>query len=172
MSANTTKAKDKQRGVEIERKFLVKNDAWQKLGTPVYYCQGYLNDAKERTVRVRIAGDKAFLTIKGANVGAVRSEFEYEIPVAEARHMLENLALRPLIEKTRTVIQDHDHVWEVDAFMGENAGLVVAEIELADEFEAFERPEWLGEEVTGDARYYNSSLVRHPYCQWKDVAAN
>lgn len=151
---------------EIERKFLVIGDTWKVLGTPKVFRQGYLNDEKERTVRVRIAGDKGFLTIKGKNTGAVRAEFEYEIPVEDASKMLENLALRPLIEKTRTVIDYRGHTWEVDEFTGENAGLVVAEIELTQENEIFDKPDWIGEEVTGDARYYNSSLITHPFSKW------
>ncbi|MDO4938328.1 MAG: CYTH domain-containing protein, partial [Sutterellaceae bacterium] len=149
----------KNKGLEIERKFLVTGNAWKALGTPTVFRQGYLNDEKERTVRVRVAGDKGFLTIKGKNTGAVRAEFEYEIPVEDAVKMLETMALRPLIEKTRTVIVYGGHTWEVDEFMGDNAGLVVAEIELTDENEVFDKPDWIGEEVTGDARYYNSSLV-------------
>lgn len=152
---------------EIERKFLVTGSEWKALGSPVVYCQGYLNSSPQRTVRVRIAGDHAFLTIKGPNKGAVRSEFEYPLPVEDARAMLEELAEKPIIEKTRTIVHWQDHIWEVDEFAGVNAGLVVAEIELTDEAQAFVKPSWVGKEVTGDARYYNSSLVSHPYSSWK-----
>ena len=156
----------KNKGIEIERKFLVTGTAWKALGTSTVFRQGYLNDEKERTVRVRVAGDKGFLTIKGKNTGAVRTEFEYEIPVEDALKMLETMALRPLIEKTRTVIVCGGHIWEVDEFMGDNAGLVVAEIELTDENEVFDKPDWIGDEVTGDTRYYNSNLVIHPFSKW------
>ena len=152
---------------EIERKFLVTGSDWKALGSPVVYCQGYLNSSPQRTVRVRIAGDHAFLTIKGPNKGAVRSEFEYPLPVEDARAMLEELAEKPIIEKTRTIVHWQDHIWEVDEFAGVNAGLVVAEIELTDEAQAFVKPSWVGKEVTGDARYYNSNLVSHPYSSWK-----
>ena len=152
---------------EIERKFLVNGTEWKTLGTPTVYCQGYLNSSPQRTVRVRIAGDHAYLTIKGPNKGAARSEFEYPIPVEDARAMLEELAEKPIIEKTRTVIFWQGNIWEVDEFAGVNAGLVVAEIELTDEAQAFVKPSWVGKEVTGDARYCNSSLVSHPYSSWK-----
>ena len=152
---------------EIERKFLVNGTEWKTLGTPTVYCQGYLNSSPQRTVRVRIAGDHAYLTIKGPNKGAARSEFEYPIPVEDARAMLEELAEKPIIEKTRTVIFWQGNIWEVDEFAGVNAGLVVAEIELTDEAQAFVKPSWAGKEVTGDARYYNSSLVAPPYSSWK-----
>lgn len=151
---------------EIERKFLVIGNAWKSLGHSTVLRQGYLNDEKERTVRVRVAGDKGFLTVKGKNTGAVRAEFEYEIPVSDALAMLETMALRPLIEKTRSVIEYAGHTWEVDEFTGDNAGLVVAEIELTDENEVFEKPDWIGDEVTGDARYFNSSLISRPFTKW------
>jgi CYTH domain-containing protein len=150
--------------LEIERKFLVRGDAWRAVpGT--YICQGYLNRDKQRTVRVRIAGEAAWLTIKGASSGAVRAEFEYPIPVEDARQLLP-LCEPPLIEKNRHVVQFGGFAWEVDEFLGENLGLVVAEIELASEDQAFDRPEWVGEEVTQDARYFNSSLVLRPYKNW------
>ena len=119
MTANDTKNAASPRGKEIERKFLVCGQSWRSLGTPVYYCQGYLSSNPARTVRVRIAGNKAFLTVKGANKGAVRTEYEYEIPVEDARVMLETLCERPLIEKTRTKIAYGRRIWEVDAFAGE-----------------------------------------------------
>lgn len=150
--------------VEIERKFLVTGTAWQQV-PGVVYRQGYLNRDKARTVRVRVAGDAAFLTIKGQSVGATRAEFEYPIPLADAQALLA-LSDGPLIEKTRHVLTVDGTVWEVDVFAGDNAGLVVAEVELASEDQAFARPDWLGVEVTQDARYFNSNLAQHPYSRW------
>ena len=158
------------RGKEIERKFLVRGEAWRALGTPVPYCQGYLNSSPGRTVRVRIAGSAAFLTIKGPNRGAVRTEYEYPIPVEDARVMLETLCERPLIEKTRTRIAHAGRIWEVDEFSGENEGLVVAEVELEDENGPHEKGDSLLKHVTGDPRYYNSSLIAHPYAHWRRQA--
>jgi len=157
-------------GVEIERKFLVDGDAWRTLGQATLLRQGYLSTDAARTVRVRIDGERAFLTIKGKSVGASRGEWEYPIPVNEAGELLDGLCQQPLVEKVRRRIAIGPHTWEVDEFLGVNAGLVVAEIELASEDEAFEKPDWLGREVTGDARYFNSNLIRQPYSQWKDPA--
>lgn len=157
-------------GVEIERKFLVDGDAWRTLGAATLLRQGYLSADPARTVRVRIDGERAFLTIKGKSVGAARGEWEYPIPVAEAAELLDGLCQQPLVEKVRRRIAVGPHTWEVDEFLGANAGLVVAEIELASEDEAFDKPGWIGREVTGDARYFNSNLIRHPYSQWKDSA--
>jgi adenylate cyclase len=154
-------------GVEIERKFLLKGDAWRTLETPVLLRQGYLSLDPARTVRVRIEGASGTMTIKGKNAGATRGEWEYPIPVADAAELLDKLCQCPLIEKYRRRIAYQGHTWEVDEFLGENAGLLVAEIELASEDEAFDKPDWIGEEVTGDARYYNSSLIRTPYSLWK-----
>jgi adenylate cyclase len=154
-------------GVEIERKFLLKGNAWRALAQPVLLRQGYLSLDPARTVRVRIEGAAGTLTIKGKNAGATRGEWEYPVPVLEAAELLDNLCQRPLIEKYRRRIEYKGHTWEVDEFLGENAGLAVAEIELAREDEAFDKPDWIGEEVTGDARYYNSSLIRTPYSLWK-----
>lgn len=163
---------------EIERKFLVIRDRWQAFvtsespeGTP--YCQGYIATATPgQSVRVRIAGACGFLTIKGPVQGAqglTRSEFEYPIPVGDAQEMLETLCDRPFISKIRYTFSCGDNVWEVDEFQEENKGLMVAEVELASEEQCFERPEWLGEEVSGDARYYNSSLVQRPYATWNSA---
>ena len=154
-------------GKEIERKFLVKGEAWKSLAKGRHYRQGYLNSAKERTVRIRTIDDKAFLTVKGPTVGVTRPEFEYPIPFEDCTAMLDLLAEKPIIEKTRYKIPMGNHVWEVDEFFGVNAGLVVAEIELGAEDEAFEKPEWIGEEVSGDPRYFNSNLVKNPYTTWK-----
>jgi len=157
-------------GVEIERKFLVDGDAWRTLGEATLLRQGYLSLEPTRTVRVRIDGERAFLTIKGKSVGASRGEWEYPIPVPDAAELLDGLCQQPLVEKVRHRIAIGAHTWEVDEFLGANAGLVVAEIELASEAETFEKPDWIGREVTGDARYFNSNLIRQPYSQWKDLA--
>jgi len=153
-------------GVEIERKFLLQGDAWRGLGQAVLLRQGYLSSARERVVRVRIEGEQAMLTIKGANVGATRGEWEYPIPLADAVELLDGLCEQPLIEKYRHRIEHAGMVWEVDEFLGVNAGLLVAEIELASEDQPFEKPEWIGAEVSGDARYYNANLIRHPFSHW------
>ncbi|MGK5064339.1 CYTH domain-containing protein [Janthinobacterium sp. LB3P112] len=153
-------------GIEIERKFLLAGDAWRGLGQPVLLRQGYLSSARERVVRVRIEGEQAMLTIKGANVGATRGEWEYPIPLADAAELLDGLCEQPLIEKYRHRIEHAGMVWEVDEFLGANAGLVVAEIELASEDQPFDKPDWIGAEVSGDARYYNANLIRHPFSQW------
>ncbi|MBP7462657.1 MAG: CYTH domain-containing protein [Candidatus Delongbacteria bacterium] len=153
-------------GKEIERKFLVKSDAWKSLATGTYYRQGYLSTIKERVVRVRTIGDKGFLTIKGITVGVTRSEFEYEIPVEEANLMLDNLCEKPIIEKLRAKIKLDGLVWEVDEFHGENQGLVVAEVELQDENQKLTLPDWIGPEVSGDPRYFNSNLILRPYTHW------
>jgi CYTH domain-containing protein len=152
---------------EIERKFLVKGDAWRALAKGTTYRQGYLNSAKERTVRVRTAEDKAFLTIKGLTLGATRAEYEYAIPFDEGKAMLDALAEKPLIEKKRYKIPAGDLTWEIDEFLGDNAGLIVAEVELKSEDQAFDRPAWLGDEVTGDTRYYNANLIKKPFTGWR-----
>ena len=151
--------------LEIERKFLVKEGAWRnEKGTK--YRQGYLNSTKERTVRVRIIDDKGYLTVKGISRGAVRVEYEYEIPGAEAKAMLNDLCEKPLIEKMRYKIEFKGLVWEVDEFFGENQGLIVAEVELESEDQTFTKPEWVGEEVTNDSKYFNANLIHHPYSRW------
>jgi adenylate cyclase len=153
-------------GQEIERKFLVRGDAWREGATGTAYRQGFLSTVPERTVRVRIAGSRGTLTIKGRTVGARRVEYEYPIPLDDAEHMLTELCERPLIEKVRYRLAVGAHTWEIDVFEGDNAGLVVAEIELEREEEPFEKPAWLGEEVTHDARYFNANLVKAPYTTW------
>lgn len=153
-------------GIEIERKFLLKNEVWRDLAEGVYYRQGYLNSAMERTVRVRTINEKGFLTIKGVADGATRLEFEYEIPKDECNIMLDDLAEKPVIEKNRYKVDYKGLVWEIDEFFGENRGLIVAELELESEDQKFEIPEWVGEEVTGDPRYFNSNLINHPYTKW------
>lgn len=149
---------------EIERKFLVQGTDWQT-ATGQRICQGYLNRDKHRTVRVRITGEQAFLTVKGISKGASRAEFEYAIPLADAEALLA-LCDGPLIEKIRHQVQHAGLTWEVDEFLGENAGLVVAEVELESEDQAFELPSWVSDEVTTDARYFNSSLATLPYSRW------
>ena len=151
---------------EIERKFLVKGESWKALAQGTTYRQGYLNSVKERTVRIRTVGDKAFLTIKGLTVGATRTEYEYEIPMADCNAMLDALAERPLIEKKRYKVDFGGLTWEIDEFFGENAGLIVAEVELKTEDQAFKKPDWIGEEVTRDPRYFNANLIKHPYSKW------
>ncbi|MEL7036148.1 MAG: CYTH domain-containing protein [Cyanobacteria bacterium J06592_8] len=155
-------------GTEIERKFLVKDDRWRSLAEGKLYCQGYISSQKGRTVRVRIIGDQGYLTIKGPAVNQVRPEFEYEIPVKDAEEMLQTLCDRPLIEKKRHKIPLGDLIWEVDEFFGENQGLILAEVELTDVNQTIEIPDWIGEDVSDDSRYYNANLVKNPYCEWEE----
>jgi CYTH domain-containing protein len=150
---------------EIERKFLVRDESWQDGSPGVRIAQGYLCADRHRTVRVRIAGETGFLTIKGPTEGIRRAEFEYEIPAEEAWSLLA-LCLPGVIDKTRYRIHYGAHVWEVDVFHGDNAGLVVAEVELADESISPELPNWLGAEVSSDPRYFNSQLAVMPYKRW------
>ena len=130
--------------------------------------QGYMVDGELASVRVRVQGDQAFLNIKSATLGVWRREFDYPISLGDAEEMLEHLCAGPLIEKTRYHVTHAGHTWEVDVFEGDNAGLVVAEIELDSEDEVFEKPVWAGDEVSHDPRYYNVCLVKHPYREWKD----
>ena len=150
---------------EIERKFLVK-DSWQPQSAGIKIAQGYLSTVPERTVRVRIKGNRGYLTIKGKNQGISRAEYEYEIPRQDAEEMLQ-LAEQPILVKTRYLEQQGEFTWEVDVFAGENQGLVVAEIELPAEDAEFSRPAWLGQEVSGDVRYYNANLIKCPFSLWK-----
>ena len=158
-------------GVEIERKFLVVDDRWRDSASPgERYRQGYLSSDPGSSVRVRTSADRAWLNIKGviesAVEGIARREYEYEIPVTDAHEILEALCPGPLVEKTRFVVDHEGHRWEVDVFEGDNAGLVVAEIELSSVEEEFVRPAWVGDDVTGDIRYYNQRLAEHPYSRW------
>ena len=153
-------------GVEIERKFLLAGDGWRALGEPVLLRQGYLSSNPERTVRVRVEGGQGTMTIKGKSVGATRGEWEYPIPLADANELLNRLCEQPIIEKYRRRIPFAGKVWEVDEFLGANHGLVVAEVELDAEGQQFDKPEWIGAEVTDDPRYFNSSLIRNPYSTW------
>jgi adenylate cyclase len=153
-------------GLEIERKFLVIGTAWQTLAAGALTRQGYLSSAAERTVRVRIAGDQGFLTVKGKSRGLSRAEFEYAIPVEDAAAMLDGLCEKPLIEKTRYRVPFGAHTWEVDEFHGANAGLVVAEVELASADDEPALPPWVGQEVSLDPRYFNANLVKRPFTTW------
>ncbi|NLR58631.1 CYTH domain-containing protein [Chitinophaga polysaccharea] len=154
-------------GQEIERKFLVNAAQWQQAEKPVgeRYRQGYLLLDPHKTIRVRLTPTKGFLTIKGKSTGATRAEFEYEIPMEEASALLDQFAIAEL-SKIRYTLTYQDKVWEIDEFLGDNAGLIVAEIELESEDESFERPAWVTEEVTTDARYYNANLTTRPYNRW------
>ncbi|MBR5392583.1 MAG: CYTH domain-containing protein [Prevotella sp.] len=153
---------------EIERKFLVKGDFKSEVFKSTRITQGYLSSVPERTVRVRVKGDKGFITIKGIGneSGASRFEWEKEIPVDEVRELLK-ICEPGVIDKTRYLVKNGDFTFEVDEFYGDNDGLTVAEIELPDEQAQFNRPAWLGEEVTGDVRFYNSMLMKNPYKNWK-----
>lgn len=154
-------------GMEIERKFLVINDHWRAAADAGMECiQGYFTTNNQCSIRVRLSGDQANLNIKSATLGITRAEYDYPISAGDAREMLDHLCTKPLIEKTRYHVRHGRHLWEVDVFSGANAGLVVAEIELAHRDEQFIRPDWVGAEVSDDPRYYNVCLVRHPYSNW------
>lgn len=153
-------------GLEIERKFLIKNDNWKSyIKEEVQIKQGYLNSEKERTVRVRIYNDKGVITVKGKNNNLTRKEFEYTIPLDDALQMLQ-LAEKPIIEKTRYIIYNNKNTWEIDVFDGINKGLIIAEIELESEFQEIDIPDWIGKEVSTDPKYYNASLISNPYNNW------
>jgi adenylate cyclase len=157
--------------IEIERKFLVSGDQWRtdESGIElqgVAFRQGYLPAVGGTTVRVRLQGKAAKLTIKGKTEGISRLEYEYDIPTEDAHEMLDQLCQKPLIEKTRYCRKEHDMLWEIDVFEGENAGLIVAEVELGCEQQALSLPDWVGQEVSGDDRYYNVNLVANPYQKW------
>lgn len=163
--------------IEIERKFLVKNDSWREGAQGQKYMQGYMSRGEVATVRVRITEKGAFLTIKGkpavqdSTISAAKLEFEYPVPIADAREMLNLLCQGPIIEKTRYCIEHNGMTWEVDEFYGKNAGLVMAEVELETEDQDIIPPTWIGREVTSDKRYYNASLSEHSYSEWKDGEA-
>jgi CYTH domain-containing protein len=152
--------------LEIERKYLVNGEGWRAHGSGVPCRQGYLSTVPERTVRVRLIRDKGYLTIKGISVGATRAEYEYEVPAGEASEMLDKLCERPLIEKTRYRVEHQGLTWEIDEFDGDNAGLIIAEVELEEEDQVIMLPDWVGKEVTGDPRYYNASLIADPFTRW------
>ncbi len=154
--------------IEIERKFLLDGDRWRDGTVGVDYRQGYLNNDKERIVRVRIMGEQGRLTIKGLNHGLSRREYEYDIPLEEARELLEELALRPIIHKCRYTRTHAGMKWEIDEFLDDNAGLLVAEVELESEDQEIDLPPWIGREISGDSRYFNSNLMNHPYGEWRE----
>ncbi len=151
---------------EIERKFLVAGNDWKSQADGRRIRQGYLSVDPARNVRVRLAGEHAWLTLKGTTTGVSRAEYEYPIPPGDAEKLLETMCLQPLIDKTRYTLCDAGQRWEIDEFHGANAGLVIAEIELENEDQAFDRPAWLGAEVSDDPRYYNANLLRHPFRDW------
>lgn len=154
--------------IEIEHKFLLANDAWRaQVSHSVRYRQGYLSAQATSSIRVRISDQHAWLNIKSATLGSSRQEYEYEIPLADADEIINNLCRKPLIEKTRHFVIYDGNTWEIDEFYGDNQGLVVAEIELDAVGQAFAKPDWLGQEVTDDLRYYNNNLVNNPYSQWR-----
>ncbi|MGE8225323.1 MAG: CYTH domain-containing protein [Stenotrophomonas sp.] len=160
-------------GIEIERKFLVTNDGWRAAAHAVIpMAQGYINDmaamdsgAQKASVRVRIQGDEAYLNIKSRELGHTRQEFDYPVPVNEARELLA-LCVGGMIDKRRHLVQHEGLLWEVDEFLGDNAGLVVAEVELESADQVFAMPDWAGAEVTDELRYYNLALASKPYNQW------
>ncbi|BCG65890.1 MAG: adenylate cyclase [Methyloprofundus sp.] len=153
--------------IEIERKFLLANDAWRALvSKSINYRQGYLNSDAHSSVRVRVSDDTAKINIKSATIGAQRQEYEYDIPAEDAHELLSTLCNKPLIEKIRHLVIIGQHTWEIDEFAGENQGLIVAEIELNQVDEHFDKPAWVGEEVTEDVRYYNNQLAKQPYTTW------
>jgi adenylate cyclase len=155
--------------IEIERKFLVRDDSWKQgeIIKKTRYRQGYLTSGSGSSVRVRISNRDAYLNIKSGTLGIRRQEFEYPIPEADAMQILDGLCHKPLIEKTRYYLRYAEHIWEIDVFEGDNEGLVVAEVEMGSEDESFERPSWLGREVSDDPRYYNTCLVSHPFKDWE-----
>lgn len=152
---------------EIERKFLVKGDSWRKLAQPELFRQGYLAASGNCLVRLRTEGNRGVLTIKGKRRGIAGSEFEYEIPLADCEAMLSSLALPGIIEKRRYRIFFEGDEWVIDEFLGENSGLIVAEIELSSETQSFAKPDWVGEEVSLDSRYTNYSLSQLPFSRWQ-----
>lgn len=155
--------------VEIERKFLVRHDDWRPAAlSRIGIVQGYLANTAKNSIRLRMAGDTATLSVKGMTPGMSRDEFEYAVPVADARQMLATLCEEPLLAKVRHLVPCGPHTYEVDEFEGPNAGLVVAELELGSPDEAFDRPDWLGDEVTDHVRYYNFRLAAVPFGQWPD----
>ena len=153
--------------LEIEHKFLLANDSWrQEVSHSTHYKQGYLSSSPVSSIRVRVSANQAWLNIKSATIGNSRQEYEYEIPLADAHSILDDLCVKQLIEKIRHLVEKDQHVWEIDEFLGDNAGLIVAEIELSAQDEVFAKPDWVGEDVTQDVSYYNNSLCRHPFKDW------
>jgi len=154
---------------EIEHKFLLKNDHWKKLVShSSKYKQGYLISDQQRSIRIRITNNQAWLNIKSATIGICRQEYEYEIPLQDGIEILNTLCEKPYIEKTRHFVPVSQHIWEIDVFEGDNAGLIVAEIELSESHETFHIPDWVDRDVSMDLRYYNNNLCKNPYKYWKD----
>jgi len=158
---------------EIERKFLMKNQSWKALAhKKTHFAQGYLNDIADKmgksSVRVRIEGDKANMNIKSLEIGLSRDEYEYDIPYSDGQKMLATLAVGPVIEKVRYLVKVDQHTWEIDEFLGDNAGLVIGEVEMDSEDEEVTIPEWAGREVTEEVRFYNISLSKRPYSDWSE----
>jgi len=152
---------------EIERKFLLRNDSWRSLCSHrIEIVQGYLANTERGSIRLRVSGNEANINIKSMTLGVTRKEYDYPIPADDARAMLEELCLKPLIEKTRHYVEYNGHIWEIDEFHGANDGLIVAELEVEHEAEEFDPPPWLAEEVSDDPRYYNVCLLQHPYSHW------
>ena len=153
--------------IEIERKFLLANNNWREaVKTSFRIRQGYMGEIGKASIRIRIQGEQANINVKSATLSMRRMEYEYAIPLNEAQEMLEQLCEHPQVNKTRYIVEQGKHKWEIDEFYGENEGLLVAEIELSDEAEVFEKPEWIGKEVTEDPRYYNVNLIKHPFKDW------
>jgi adenylate cyclase len=155
--------------IEIEHKFLLANNDWRHLVShSIAYKQGYLSSQVTSSIRIRTSNDRGWLNIKSATIGTQRHEYEYEIPLADANEILSTLCKKPLIEKTRHFVKNNDNIWEIDEFYGDNQGLIVAEIELTATGQDFEKPHWIGKDVTHDRRYYNNNLSIHPYSMWSD----
>jgi adenylate cyclase len=155
--------------IEIEHKFLLASNDWREhVSRSIKYQQGYLSSQATSSIRVRISSDRAWLNLKSATIGTHRLEYEYEIPLQDANEILNNLCRKPLIEKNRHIVIHDGNTWEIDEFEGDNRGLIIAEIELAEIGKAFSKPHWLGEEVTHDLRYYNNNLAEYPYSAWPD----
>ena len=154
------------KNIEIERKYLVKSEAWKENSKGVLYRQGYLSIAPGRTVRVRLEGEAGKITIKGKKQNGSGDEFEYDIPGDDASYLIDHLCLKPIIKKLRYKISFRGNIWEIDEFLGENLGLILAEIELDSPEQKFEKPDWIGEEVTEDPKYKNANLVNNPYSRW------
>ncbi len=153
--------------IEIEHKFLLANNNWREYIThSVKYRQGYLSSQTTSSIRVRISNDNAWINIKSANIGTHRHEYEYEIPLEDANEIINDLCKKPIIEKTRHFVIDDGNTWEIDEFSGDNKGLIVAEIELSEIGKNFSKPNWIGDEVTYDLRYYNNNLATYPYSEW------
>lgn len=153
--------------IEIERKFLLANEDWrEEVQRSSRIRQGYLGKIDKASVRIRVQGETANINVKSATLGMRRMEYEYDIPLTEAEEMLDQLCQQPQVDKTRYIVEKGKHIWEIDEFYGDNEGLMVAEVELDSEEESFEKPQWIGEEVTADPRYYNVNLIKHPFCKW------